>query len=83
MHKAHLIRIGNSQGVRLPKSALQESGLTGEVELEVKRGAIVIHSATKVRAGWLKAAQALAAVGLDDDLKDWLDLPHDDLVDTQ
>jgi antitoxin component of MazEF toxin-antitoxin module len=31
--KAHLVRIGNSRGVRLPKTIIAQAGLTDEVEL--------------------------------------------------
>lgn len=40
--KTSIISIGNSKGVRLPKVLLEESGLTDEVELKVKRGEIRI-----------------------------------------
>lgn len=43
--KAAIISIGNSKGVRLPKVLLEESGLTDEVELKVKRGEIRIVAA--------------------------------------
>jgi antitoxin MazE len=41
--KTRLVRIGNSCGVRLPKPLLVQAGLTEEVELRVKDGAIVIE----------------------------------------
>ena len=41
-----LIAIGNSRGVRIPKPLLSESGLTNEVELQVKKGEIRIIAAT-------------------------------------
>ncbi len=40
-----LIAIGNSRGVRIPKPLINESGLTGQVELQVKKGEIRIVSA--------------------------------------
>jgi antitoxin MazE len=55
--KARLIRIGNSRGVRLPKPLIVQAGLTDEVELEVREGAIVIASAIRPRAGWAEAAR--------------------------
>jgi antitoxin MazE len=51
--------IGNSRGVRLPKPLIEEAGLTEEVELRVREGAIVIYSARNPRAGWAEAAEAL------------------------
>ena len=43
--KATIISIGNSKGIRLPKTVLAESGLVGTVELKVKKGEIVITPA--------------------------------------
>jgi len=37
-----LVSIGNSRGVRIPKPLLSESGLSDEVELQVKKGEIRI-----------------------------------------
>ncbi|MDO8429227.1 MAG: AbrB/MazE/SpoVT family DNA-binding domain-containing protein [Candidatus Daviesbacteria bacterium] len=37
-----IINIGNSRGIRIPKPVLTESGLGGEVELQVKKGEIRI-----------------------------------------
>lgn len=34
--KTQIISIGNSQGVRIPKILLEQSKLSGEVELELK-----------------------------------------------
>jgi hypothetical protein len=34
--KTRLVRIGNSRGVRLPKTIIAQAGLTEEVELEVR-----------------------------------------------
>ena len=40
--KTTIIKIGNSRGVRIPKSLLVLSGLSGEVELKVEKGEIKI-----------------------------------------
>lgn len=43
-----LIAIGNSRGIRIPKPLLSESGLSNEVELQVKKGEIrIIAASTK------------------------------------
>ncbi len=55
--KTRLVRIGNSRGVRLPKPLIAQAGLTDEVELSVKDGAIVIERAFTPRAGWSEAAR--------------------------
>jgi hypothetical protein len=39
MHmKAHIVRIGNSRGIRLPKTLLQKAKLEDEVELQAEPG---------------------------------------------
>jgi len=55
--KTHLVRIGNSRGVRLPKPLIEEAGLTEEVELRVQEGAIIIARAAPARSGWADAAR--------------------------
>ena len=63
--KARIVAIGNSQGVRIPKPLLEQSGLTGDVELRAEAGQIVIASARRPRAGWADAAAELHAHGED------------------
>jgi len=67
--RAHLVRIGNSRGVRLPKALIEQTGLSDVVELVVKEGKIVISRASSRRAGWADAAAQMAARG-DDKLLD-------------
>jgi antitoxin MazE len=40
--KAQIVKIGNSQGVRIPRSAIEQAGLPSEVELLVERGKVSI-----------------------------------------
>jgi antitoxin MazE len=67
--KARIVRIGNSQGIRIPKPLLEQSGLEDEVELEVERGRIIIRAAARPRAGWEVAFRSMAEHG-DDALLD-------------
>lgn len=57
--KAHIVRIGNSRGVRLPKALLQEAQLEGEVELQAEPGRILISKPSQPRAGWADAARRM------------------------
>ena len=57
--KTRLVRIGNSRGVRLPKAIIAEAGLTDEVEMGVRDGAVVIARATSARSGWADAARQI------------------------
>jgi antitoxin MazE len=67
--KAHLVRIGNSRGVRLPKPLIEQAGLADVVELTVEAGRIIVSRPPSRRAGWDEAAAELAARG-DDHLLD-------------
>jgi antitoxin MazE len=63
--KARIVRIGNSRGIRLPKPLIEEAGLSDEVELRARDGAIVIARAARPRAGWERAARLARARGDD------------------
>jgi antitoxin MazE len=67
--KTHIVRIGNSQGVRIPKPLLEQTGLQGVVEMTVENGSLVIRPVKKPRDGWASAFQAMAKHG-DDTLLD-------------
>ncbi|MEE8510550.1 MAG: AbrB/MazE/SpoVT family DNA-binding domain-containing protein [Dehalococcoidia bacterium] len=69
--KTRIVQIGNSRGIRLPKTILQEAQLADEVELKAEPGRIVIRTAARPRAGWAAAARRMRERG-DDQL---LDLP--------
>ena len=50
-----IVRIGNSQGVRIPKPILEQCGLQGRVEMLVRNGTLVIRPARALREGWAEA----------------------------
>jgi len=70
--KTNIIRIGNSQGIRIPKILLEQSHLGTEVELEVEDKKIVIRSASCPRQGWGEKFRLMAESGddrmIDEDL---------------
>jgi antitoxin MazE len=73
-----IVPLGNSQGVRIPKPLLEQSGLSGEVELIAERRQILIRAARRPRQAWEAAFRDRAAAGegglLDPDLTgagDW------------
>ena len=67
--KTRIIAIGNSQGIRIPKPMLEQSGISGDVELEVEDNKIVIHAVSQPRRGWDEAFASMAEQG-DDELLD-------------
>jgi antitoxin (DNA-binding transcriptional repressor) of toxin-antitoxin stability system len=48
--KARIVRIGNSQGIRIPKVLLEQTGLADDVELEVEGDCLVVRSTGRPRA---------------------------------
>jgi len=50
--KTKIIRIGNSQGVRIPKPLIEESGITEEIEMILRDNEIVLRSAETIRKDW-------------------------------
>jgi antitoxin MazE len=58
--KTNVVRIGNSQGVRIPKTLLEQCHLQGEVELEPRSDYLILRSAKKPRTGWGAAFEAMA-----------------------
>ena len=61
-------RIGNSQGIVIPKPVLTQLGLSGEegAEMAIEGGALVLRRpASPVRTGWAAAARKIAEAGDD------------------
>lgn len=67
--RTSVVRIGNSRGVRIPKSILAACGIEDAVDLTVADGKVVLTPAPRVRQGWAEAAQEMADRG-DDTLID-------------
>jgi antitoxin MazE len=67
--KTTLISIGNSRGVRIPKPFIEQCGLSGVVEMDVRDSMILIHAPRQPRSGWGKAFKQMARLG-DDKLLD-------------
>jgi antitoxin MazE len=75
--RSALQRVGNSQGVIIPKPLLSQVGLVRDVEIDVENDAIVIRKPKgHVREGWADASRALAAAG--DDALVWPEFGNDD-----
>ncbi|MEM9271754.1 MAG: AbrB/MazE/SpoVT family DNA-binding domain-containing protein [Cyanobacteria bacterium P01_F01_bin.143] len=64
--KTKIVKIGNSQGIRIPKAIIEQCKFDSSIEMEVIDGSLVL-TATKVRAGWEESFQEMAANG-DDEL---------------
>lgn len=69
MIKSRIVKIGNSQGVRIPKLLLEQSNLEEEVELVLQEDQIIIRPVQHVRQGWEEAFKAMGK-RRDDELLD-------------
>lgn len=58
--RARVVKIGNSQGIRIPKPLLEQTGIIGDVELDVDQNQIIIRPVLSPRAGWEDAFIAMA-----------------------
>ena len=67
--KASIIRIGNSKGIRIPKVMLEQTRLSGEVEMEARDQQIVIRPLSSPRQGWEEKFRTMCERG-DDKLLD-------------
>ena len=68
--RTRLIKIGNSQGLRIPKVVLEQLHFSDEVELEVQENQLVIRPFRAApRHNWEEQFQIMAANG-DDQLLD-------------
>ena len=66
-YRTHLVKIGNSQGVRIPRPLLEQAGLDIEenVELLVEDDRLIIQSIAEPRRGWKEAFDRMANSGDD------------------
>jgi len=77
-----LIRIGNSQGVRIPKAIIEQAQLSDkELEFKVVDDGLLIQPVKKPRQGWKQQFdKAIQSQEPDYSDNEWLDAP---LIDTE
>jgi antitoxin MazE len=64
--KIAIRRMGNSQGVLIPKPLLAQAGLEHEAEMVIEKGCIVLRRPKeKAREGWAEASRKIAEAGDD------------------
>ncbi len=63
--RTRVVKIGNSQGIRIPKVIVEQFNLIDEIELLSNDGMLVIRPAFHPRAGWDEQFQQMAANGDD------------------
>ncbi|QSJ17465.1 AbrB/MazE/SpoVT family DNA-binding domain-containing protein [Nostoc sp. UHCC 0702] len=57
--RTRIVKIGNSQGVRIPKPLLEQSGIHTDVEIEVHGDHLIVRAAPRLRNGWDEAFAAM------------------------
>ncbi len=60
-----IIKIGNSKGIRLPKSLLEKYNIKDKVELIFEKGYLILKPVNEPRKGWDKAFKAMHENGDD------------------
>ena len=64
--KATLRKMGNSQGVLIPKAVIAQLGIENEIDMTVENNTIMLRKPEKsAREGWAEASKAIAAAGDD------------------
>jgi antitoxin MazE len=63
--KTRIVQIGKSQAIRIPRILLEQTGLSGEVDISAKNNTLVIRSLKMQRAGWAAVFRKMAERGDD------------------
>jgi antitoxin MazE len=75
--RARVIKIGNSQGLRIPKPLLEQTGIMDDVEIEIEKNRLVIRPVKNARReGWDKAFRMMGGKGDDELLIDAKNFSH-------
>ena len=61
--RSKVVKIGNSRGIRIPRTILEQAALTDEIEMQVKGNQLIIHTFRKPRQGWEERFAAMAEQG--------------------
>jgi antitoxin MazE len=75
-----LRKMGNSAGAIIPKSILDQLKLPlgAKIDVRLEDGKVILEPVKRqVREGWEEGARAVAAAGMTDEEREWLDLPSD------
>ncbi len=71
----HLVKIGNSQGIRIPKPLVEQAQLEGkELKLQVVSNGLLVTPNNRAREGWKESIEAaIATHGVEVIDNAWLD----------
>ena len=63
--KSKIVKIGNSQGIRIPKPLIEQLGIKEEIDIYVEDNRLIISRVAETRAGWGAGFKAMAERGDD------------------
>jgi len=71
----HLVKIGNSHGIRIPKPLIEQAQLEGtELSLKVVKDGILISPHRNTREGWKESIEAIINTSGQESIdSEWLD----------
>ena len=74
---AHIIKIGNSQGIRIPKVLIEQAHLEGKnLNFQVIKDGLLVSPSKQPRAGWIEAIEtSLKNEDREPIDKEWLEAP--------
>ena len=55
--KISLVRIGNSQGIRIPASIIKHCGFEQDLDLNVRNKALIVTAAEAIRKDWQQTTE--------------------------
>ena len=58
--RARIVKIGNSQGIRIPKPLLEQLKIKEDVDIEVENNQLIIRPVSNPRMGWDDAFRQMA-----------------------
>ncbi len=78
-----LIKIGNSQGIRIPKAIIEQAQLKGKkLALKINDDGLLIQPLQKPRQGWKKEFDKVLKTKEADQIdQEWIDAPLTDYKD--
>lgn len=81
----HLVKIGNSQGIRIPKPLIEQAHLEGKnLTLQIVAEGLLITPQKGAREGWRESIESTLKIhGTESPDQEWLDAPlstDDDLT---
>lgn len=60
-----LVNIGNSKGIRIPKTILEQYNISEKLEMILEKGRIILKPKTVPRKGWEKSFEQMNTNGDD------------------